>query len=126
MTFAAAKARLASSWPTHLGTPRIYEPNAVPKNAASPYVVLMVDTGRPENRRLGGGTQTLVRNVGVQIFSRLMSTWDDVADAADAAFRDQWLSDFPDPAFCTRAVAASPSRDADDAGWLSGTQVYTY
>ena len=107
------------------GISRAYEVNKVPTTRSWPYAVFSLSSPNDLGRTLDGSAWT-DRRLVVQMFGKSHDSVTATADKADAAFKDQCLTDFPDEPFCWREIATGPYRDPDDSGVLSIVHTYRF
>lgn len=111
---------------TTAGAARVYKFGDVPPSPAYPYMVLGLDTGTPSGRRTSGHSPSMRWRVTAQLFGRTWEAVKDMADYADAAFKDQPLTEFPAAPFSVREMATPPDRDPDAEGVLYALHTYRF
>ncbi len=120
---AGALAKLEAEWTAD----RVHKAGEVPANPPTPYCVIAVDTGSPENYRViaSAGTRTVrivVQNVGDTVNECLFA-----AEKADAAFQGESFTATGwdiGPGRCE--TPASPRRDPDGGGLMYALATYTH
>lgn len=122
LIWAAAAARLSVLWPDA----RVYKPGEVPQLPPTPYVVLSVDSGVPENHDRAGQHGTLRLTLVVQLVAQTLDRMHALVGYADAAWLDHMLVV---PGVATTPATRQPStvrRDDDAGGLLYALALYTF
>lgn len=109
------------------GITRAYKLNEVPaQGAGSAYAVLGLDSGAPSGQRVGGASPSSVRRLTVQCFGTSMAALEDIWRRADAAFKDQHLTELDDDPMSVRELQTTPTRDPDTGGVLYILHTYRF
>lgn len=108
------------------GAKRVYKVGAVPASPVAPYAVVSLSTGTPTSARSDGRSVGLVRSIIVQNFGPSWEAVTHMARYADAAFKDQPLTEFPGDPYCTRTLATDVIRDPDGEVLLYVLHTYRF
>jgi hypothetical protein len=116
----AAVAALTAVWTAG----QVHKVGAVPDSPATPYAVVSVSAGIPQNYRGGSAATTTARRVAVQYVGR---TYDECAFAVqkgDAAFLGKRISPANTP--CRREIEPTIQRDPDGGALMYALGTFTY